>query len=119
MGEIATASNEQRQGIEQVNVAVSQMDKVTQSNASSAEETASAAEELNAQSMTLKEVVNELAGLVGETQTDSRHADVLPPPVKHTPSAPVVHLPRKTAPALSKTIGTAKTSAGDLHFKEI
>jgi methyl-accepting chemotaxis protein len=47
--EIATASSEQAQGIEQVNTAVSQMDKLTQSNAAAAEESASAAEEMSAQ----------------------------------------------------------------------
>ena len=45
--EMATASGEQSQGIDQINLAVSQMDKVTQSNAANAEETASAAEQLN------------------------------------------------------------------------
>jgi methyl-accepting chemotaxis protein len=47
MGEIAAASREQPQGIAQVNSAVSQMDSVTQSNAANAEESASAAEELD------------------------------------------------------------------------
>ena len=44
VGEIATASREQSEGITQVNLAVTQMDKVTQSNAASAEESASASE---------------------------------------------------------------------------
>ena len=47
--EIATASNEQSQGIEQINTAVAQMDKVVQQNAASAEESAGATEELNTQ----------------------------------------------------------------------
>jgi methyl-accepting chemotaxis protein len=64
VGEIAAASLEQSQGIEQVNTAVSQMDKVTQSNAANAEESASAAEELNAQAENLKEAVNELLAMV-------------------------------------------------------
>jgi len=63
-GEVAAASREQSQGIEQVNPAVTQMDKVTQANAANAEETASAAEELNAQAGTLKEAVAELLQLV-------------------------------------------------------
>lgn len=62
--EVATASREQSQGIEQVNSAVSQMDKVTQSNAANAEESASAAEELNAQAATLREAVVELLSMV-------------------------------------------------------
>jgi mannitol/fructose-specific phosphotransferase system IIA component len=46
VAEVSAASDEQAQGIDQVNVAVSQMDRVTQSNASNAEESASASEEL-------------------------------------------------------------------------
>ena len=70
--EVASASKEQTQGIEQVNVAVSQMDKVTQSNAAGAEESASAAEELNAQAEALKSAVADLLKLVngqGTVQT--------------------------------------------------
>jgi methyl-accepting chemotaxis protein len=63
--EVATASNEQSEGISQINTAVSQMDKVTQSNAANAEETASAAEELNAQSEELRNAAAQLAALVG------------------------------------------------------
>jgi len=66
VGEIATASDEQSQGIGQVTTAVSQMDQVTQSNAGSAEETAAAAEELNSQSIMLKEAVAQLQALTGK-----------------------------------------------------
>jgi methyl-accepting chemotaxis protein len=65
VAEIATASREQSQGIEQVNTAVTQMDKVTQGNAAAAEESASASEELNAQAQTLKDAVSDLLALVG------------------------------------------------------
>jgi methyl-accepting chemotaxis protein len=61
---IAKASAEQAQGVDQVNVAVSQMDKVTQQNASGAEESASAAEELSAQAEATKHLVDELVVLV-------------------------------------------------------
>ena len=63
--EVAAVSREQSQGIEQVNTAVSQMDKVTQSNAANAQESASAAEELNAQADALRGVVGGLLQLVG------------------------------------------------------
>ncbi len=63
-GEVASASREQTQGITQINTAVSQMDKVTQSNAANAEESAAAAEELNAQAESMKDAVNELLLLV-------------------------------------------------------
>ena len=62
--EVAGASNEQTQGIGQINTAVVQMDKVTQSNAASAEECAAAAEQLSAQSFTTKQSVMELMVLV-------------------------------------------------------
>jgi methyl-accepting chemotaxis protein len=65
VSEIATASSEQTQGIDQLNTAVRQMDTVTQSNASSAEEAASAAEELNAQAESMKAATAELRRLVG------------------------------------------------------
>lgn len=62
--EIAAASQEQALGIEQVNKAVSEMDRVVQRNASSAEESASASEEMSAQALRLKEFVGELVALV-------------------------------------------------------
>ncbi len=64
---ITTASDEQAQGAEQINTAVSQMDKVTQQNAASAEESASAAEQLSAQAETVNGMVGELVDLVGGT----------------------------------------------------
>jgi methyl-accepting chemotaxis protein len=54
VSEIAAASKEQAQGIEQVNTAVTEMDKVTQNNAANAEESASASEEMNAQAEQMK-----------------------------------------------------------------
>lgn len=62
--EVASASKEQAQGISQVNLAVTQMDKVTQSNAANAEESASASEELNAQAEALKDAVEQLRLIV-------------------------------------------------------
>jgi methyl-accepting chemotaxis protein len=64
VAEVATASGEQSQGIQQVNTAVGQMDKVTQSNAANAEESASAAEELNAQAQSLQEAIKSLMLMV-------------------------------------------------------
>ena len=72
VGEIAAASTEQAQGIEQVNIAVTEMDKVTQQNAATAEESASASEELNAQAEELKAFVNELSAMVGANTTELR-----------------------------------------------
>jgi methyl-accepting chemotaxis protein len=65
VGEIAGASQEQAQGIEQINRAVAEMDKVTQQNAANAEESASASEEMNSQAEGLKDVVGGLMALMG------------------------------------------------------
>ncbi len=67
VSEIAAASNEQSQGIEQINTAVTQMDSTTQSNAANAEESASASEEMSAQAEELNNIVGELQALVGGT----------------------------------------------------
>ncbi len=64
VGEIAAASSEQAQGIDQVNKATAQMDKVTQQNAANAEESASASQEMNAQAVQLRGMVADLAKLV-------------------------------------------------------
>lgn len=58
IGEIASASNEQAQGIDQVNQGLGQIDQVTQANTASAEESASAAEELSSQAAQLKQMLN-------------------------------------------------------------
>lgn len=62
--EIAAATSEQAQGVDQVNMAVAQMDKVTQHNASNSEETASSATELNSQAEALSFAIDELVTLV-------------------------------------------------------
>jgi methyl-accepting chemotaxis protein len=65
IGEIAAASDEQAQGIGQISKAVHEMDKVVQQNAANAEESASASEEMNAQAVTMKDVVGELVAVIG------------------------------------------------------
>ena len=65
VSEIAAASNEQSQGIGQINMAMGKMDKVIQVNAASAEENASASEEMSAQADHLKRSVVQLAALIG------------------------------------------------------
>jgi methyl-accepting chemotaxis protein len=63
--EIAAASNEQAQGIDQVNTAVAEMDKVVQQVAANAEESASTSEEMSAQADQMKHFVDDLKSLVG------------------------------------------------------
>jgi hypothetical protein len=71
VGEITAASTEQAQGIEQVNISVSEMDRVTQQNAATSEESAAASEELNAQAEEMKSFVDALSTMVtGNASTD-------------------------------------------------
>jgi methyl-accepting chemotaxis protein len=104
IAEVATASKEQSQGVVQINSAVSQMDKVTQANAASAEESASASEELNAQSLTLREAVASLLGVVdgqtGPAQKEKPARETRPAPrqaaqAKRQPRADSPRKPRR------------------------
>ncbi|MFA6448321.1 MAG: methyl-accepting chemotaxis protein [bacterium] len=72
--EVAAASKEQSQGIDQVNIAVNQMDKVTQQNASSAEESAAAAEEMSSQANLLTDMVRDLVAVVGGASSGYRES---------------------------------------------
>ena len=65
VGEIAAASREQAQGIEQINIAMSEMDRVVQQNAANAEESAKASEGMNVQAEQMKRFVDHLVALVG------------------------------------------------------
>jgi methyl-accepting chemotaxis protein len=58
MGEIAAASDEQSRGIEQVNLAITQMDDVTQQNAALVEEAAAASRSLEDQGRQLNETIS-------------------------------------------------------------
>ena len=65
VGEIAAASNEQAQGIEQVSKAIADLDKVVQMNSANAEQSAAASEEMNAQAEQVKSFVGDLEAMVG------------------------------------------------------
>jgi len=66
---VAGISKQQAEGISHINVGVAQLDKVTQSNAANAEESASAAAELKVQTDNLKLTVAELVKLIGSSTT--------------------------------------------------
>jgi methyl-accepting chemotaxis protein len=97
LGEISAASNEQAVGIEQVNKAVGEMDKVTQQNAAGAEESASAAEEMSAQAEGMKQMVDELVAVVEGAGTAA------------APKTRPITTPRK---AFSKAVDRLKPKAG-------
>jgi len=64
VAEIASASSEQAKGIDQINRAVTEMDKVIQQNAANAEQCAATSEEMELQSGKMKGVVRHLMGLI-------------------------------------------------------
>ncbi len=82
VAEIAAASKEQLTGIEQVNKAVAQMDRVTQGNASQTEEMSGTADMLLGHSQ-------QLAELVGRFQLDAARADASA--AKRSHKAPADH----------------------------
>ena len=103
VAEIATAAREQTHGIKQIGIAMTQMDGVTRSNAARAEESSSAATELNSQAHLMQESVEFLRSLViAGGQSGSR--DVRPA---------AVALPRfdKTARASTRPALAAAKSA--------
>ena len=70
MNEIRGASQDQSQGIDQINQAVQQMDQVTQQNAALVEESAAAAQALEGQAQALVQVVS-----VFRTEQSLTHVD--------------------------------------------
>ncbi len=75
ISEIAAASDEQSRGIGEVNTAVTEMDKVVQSNAANSEETASAAEQLTSLGEELNGLVIDLASIIGGDQHSGERYD--------------------------------------------
>ena len=82
--EIAAASREQAEGIDQVNKAIGQMDAVIQQSAANSEENASASEEMNAQAEQMKEYVAELLHIVEGGSKGRRSLDVPPDEPPHS-----------------------------------
>jgi methyl-accepting chemotaxis protein-1 (serine sensor receptor) len=85
MGEIASASDEQSRGIDQVGQAVAEMDRVTQQNASLVEESASAAAALEEQASRLTQSVA-VFRLKAEGQNEfkaSANSKVVTPVINH------------------------------------
>ncbi len=101
VGEINAASDEQATGIDQINSAVSQMDKSTQQNAAMVEQAAAAAESMNEQARSLSE-------LIGFFQVEDEQE--APPPPRAVAAAPRNRPPRATRPVPRET-RVAKSAA--------
>ena len=121
VAEIATAAKEQSQGIQQVGVAMTQMDKVTQGNASNAEESASAAEELNSQAHAMQDTVRLLRSLVRRESSPFGGAVQRGPAPRgqlRRPAAAMVKLPeaRRSMPQIQMPDDKVPSDQDDRHF---
>jgi methyl-accepting chemotaxis protein len=105
-GEIAAASNEQAQGVSQINQGLSQVDQVTQQNTANAEETASAAEELSGQAAQLQDLLRQF-----KLNGTGRQLNAPKP-------APALKAPKPAAPS-SDGWGETPANAGQSEEKEI
>jgi methyl-accepting chemotaxis protein len=122
--EVNLGSQEQARGIAQISKAISQMDQVTQSTAASAEEGASASEELSAQAEAMDHAVRKLSRLVdssSETQVKRTVAKHTPASLKpqRKPAGPGLHAIRSAVskPAPRKSVAVAE-SPTDAQFLE-
>jgi len=106
IAEIAAASQEQSQGIDQVNTAVAQMDKVTQQNAANSEESASASEELGSQA-------EELQGMVAQFKLTQTTKTAVKSVVHHAPVAVHQDKPELEHKAAQGRNGSNRRSGGN------
>jgi methyl-accepting chemotaxis protein len=120
VGEIATASREQTHGIGQVTSAVMEMDKIKQASAGTAEDTSSAAEELNAQAALLGETVASLQALTGGESSEewlpvAADAPAISSRDEHEPA---LHRPRITFHGTAPRAGVTGSGRKTEHFFE-
>ncbi len=87
MSEITAASQEQSSGIEQVNLAITQMDEMTQQNAALVEQAAAAAESMREQS-------NKLSGVVSQFRINAPQATAAPVLIHRGSARPAMPPPR-------------------------
>ena len=104
VAEITVQSKEQAQGIAQITRAITEMDTVVQRNSATAEESASASEQMNSQAISMTDFVNQLTNLMTGSSTQ---------PTKNQPqlrSSRIAALQTKTA-APAQTTGRPYTPA--------
>ena len=100
VAEISTAAKEQSQGIQQVGTAMTQLDKVTQGNATNAQQSASAAEQLNSQAHTMQDTVAYLRSLVTGNTHSTGFGGGRAPQMRSTLQRPEAPQARKLRPAV-------------------
>jgi methyl-accepting chemotaxis protein/methyl-accepting chemotaxis protein-1 (serine sensor receptor) len=111
--EVDVGSHEQSRGIEQISLAVGQMEKVTQRNAANAEQSAAASEELASQARSLYESIERLRRIAG----GDRQGVVAATPVVR--SAPVPVKPAEPEPALARGREAFPLDEDERGYKEV
>ncbi|MDR6398194.1 methyl-accepting chemotaxis protein [Herbaspirillum seropedicae] len=119
VAEISAASNEQSDGIEQINHAITQMDQVTQQNAALVEEAAAAAQSLQEQSTRLSATVSVFKLSSHDTPHAAAPRKPAPAQVASRPAAAatVRTAPSKPAAVLASSASPASTTPKALPSK--
>src|SRR5262249_7152317 len=104
--EVSLASQQQAQGIEQVTRAIALMEKLTQTTAAAAQQSAAASDELNAQAEAAMNVVGRLETLMGSRNAEARPA--FSETIDRSAAAP------STPVATQKSLTTMTKSAEDI-----
>jgi hypothetical protein len=123
IGEITAASGEQSNGIAQINVAVTQLDQMTQQNAALVEQSAAAAQSMRDQAQHLTSVVS-----VFKLGAQAGRSVALPKPTTRPPVA-TLSPPKASSPAGKAALGNAapksvsngvakSSAAGEFHSKK-
>ncbi|MDX9785530.1 MAG: methyl-accepting chemotaxis protein [Desulfobacterales bacterium] len=122
--EISEASQEQAQGIEQINRAIVEMDDVSQRNAANSEESAAASEQMSAQAMQIKGYVQDLIKVV-EGFADTQAAESKAP-LKKTqrtdrpiPSSARPRLSKPAAKPVQKAEQAPRTQSKEVCPEEV
>ena len=105
MGEITAATQEQSNGIEEVNQAITQMDEMTQQNAALVEEAAAAAESMQEQAQNLAHAVS-----IFKLSSDAMHKMTQPAPARGPASAAVKSAPKPIPKPATRTAVVAAAS---------
>jgi methyl-accepting chemotaxis protein len=113
LDEVNRASKEQLKGANQINQAVTQINTIVQTTASSSEENASAGEELQSQAELLAQNVVSLSGIINGRKrgAEQRPADR---PVRYAPAPERKSVGRVLPPAPARTPGIELTRPEDV-----
>jgi methyl-accepting chemotaxis protein len=121
MAEISAASQEQSGGLDQVNTAVAQMDKITQQNAALVEEAAAAAKSMESQAETLTQLVATFSllddGKDGQQAPRQHNASATAQKAASPASAPR-QAPKAAGKPAGKNGGAAKATGEEQDWKQ-